>query len=152
MDFQVHCILVLLKTLTLILQGRGAVLRGSSLPFSSIESSNSTADENVFSIADVLKVSKDSQISVNSQDLEQVVLSTPNNESIRCTDKVCEVTAAEMWIVKNKTQTHPNSKEKQQLAFYLTVYYLAVMVGASLFAFYCICQSRANSLRRPSLI
>jgi len=48
---------------------------------------------------------------------------------------------------KKKDEKH--SKKRRQVAFYLTVYYLAALVGASLMAFYCICRVRGNATFHP---
>jgi hypothetical protein len=38
---------------------------------------------------------------------------------------------------------------QDQLAFYLTVFYLSALMGASFIAFYCICRFRGNTLPAP---
>jgi hypothetical protein len=38
---------------------------------------------------------------------------------------------------------------QDQVAFYLTVFYLAALMGASFFAFYCICRFRRNTTNSP---
>jgi hypothetical protein len=38
---------------------------------------------------------------------------------------------------------------RDQLAFYLTVFYLSALMGASFIAFYCICRFRGNTLPAP---